>query len=135
VPHGARIFALADLECLGRPYLSRLDHVESLAIVRREAFVNGQWEMAGAQLLRITYPEAPGFVGDPTQVLRPGRCRQPGSYTYPAVLGQFPRRAFDYLWLINFVPARRPHDDPGLIPVWQGPRGALYRIRKIPTAG
>lgn len=135
VPRGARIFALADLPCISRPYLSRLDHVESLAIVRREAFVNGQWDMAGAQLLRVTYPEANGFAEDPTQVLRPGHCRQPGSYTYPAVLRQFPRAAFDYLWLINFVPSRRPQDDAGLIPVWQGPRGALYRIRKTPKAG
>jgi len=135
VPRNARIFALADLECLNTPHWVRLDHIESLAIVRRDAFVNGQWQMAGAQLLRITYPEAGDFVGDPTQVLRPGLCRQPGSYTYPEVLKQFPRPAFDYLWLINFVPARRPQNDPDLIPVWQGPRGALYRIRKTPTAG
>lgn len=135
VPRGARIFALADLPCISRPHLSRLDHVESMAIVRREAFVNGQWDMAGAQLLRITYPKAPGFVEDPTQIIRPGRCRQPGSYTYPAVLGQFPRDAFDYLWLINFVPSRRPPVDSGLIPVWESARGALYRIRKTPTAG
>lgn len=135
VPRGARLFALADLPCISRPHLSRLDHIESMAIVRREAFVNGQWEMAGAQLLRIVYAKAPGFVGDPTQIIRPGPCRQPGSYTYPAVLGLFPRQAFDYLWLINFEPSRRPPLDSGLIPVWQGQRGALYRIRKTPTAG
>jgi hypothetical protein len=135
VPRGARIFALSDLTCIGRPYLSRLDHVEALAIVRREAFVNGQWDMAGAQLLRINYSEAQGFEEDPTQIIRPGRCRQPGSYTYPAVLTQFPRQAFDYLWLINFVPSRRPQNDPGLIPVWQGSRGALSTLRKTPLAG
>jgi NADH:ubiquinone oxidoreductase subunit K len=135
VPKGARIYALTDLECLGKPYSTRLDHIEAMAIVRRQAFVNGQWTMAGAQLLRVDFPDAPAFAQDPTQILRPGNCRQPGSYTYPAVLKQFPRAAFDYLWLINFVPDRRPKGDPGLLPVWQGPRGALYRISRTPSAG
>ena len=47
----------------------------------------------------------------------------------------FPREAFDYVWLINFAPDLRPNNDSGLVAVWQGPRGALYRIRKTPTAG
>jgi hypothetical protein len=135
VPRNARIFALADLTCLDVPHWTRLDHIEALAIVRRDAFVNGQWAVAGAQLLTIDFPAAPKFAQDPTQVLRPGPCRQPGSYTYPAVLGEFPRAAFDYLWLINFVPSRLPQADPGLTLVWQGARGALYRIRKTPITG
>jgi len=97
--------------------------------------VNGQFDMAGAQLLRIRYRAAPGFDADPSQILRPGRCRQIKSYVYPDVLQQFPRKAFDYLWLMNFIPERRPQNDPGLVPVWQGPRGALYRIRQTPIAG
>jgi hypothetical protein len=135
LPRGARVFALADLECIGHPNSPRLDHMEAMGIVRREAFTNGQWTMAGAQLLRVDFPGASGFSGDPSQILRPGRCRQPNSFTYPAVLGQFPRAAFDYLWLINFTPERRPAHDAGLVPVWQGPRGALYRIRRTPSGG
>jgi len=135
VPKNARIYALTDLTCLSKPYWTRLDHIEALAIVRREAFVNGQWAMAGAQLLTVHYPDAPKFATDPTQIIRPGPCKQPGSYTYPAVIQQFPRHAFDYLWLINFAPQRWPHGDPGLIRVWEGAKGVLYKIRKTPTGG
>jgi len=135
IPRYSRVFALSNLTCLSVPHWPRLDHIEAFAIIRREAFVNGQWTMAGAQLLTIDYPAARGFDGDPTQVLRPGRCRQPGSYTYPSVIGLFPRKAFDYLWLINFAPAHRPPYDPGLELIWDGPRAALYRIRKTPIGG
>ena len=104
-------------------------------MVRRESFSNGQWSMAGAQLLRVHFPGAPGFSGDPSQILRPERCRPKALNVYPEVLGKFPREAFDYVWLINFAPDLRPNNDSGLVAVWQGPRGALYRIRKTPTAG
>ena len=53
----------------------RLEHLGAMAIVRREAFVNGQWTMAGAQLLSIKYAPAKGYAEDPTQVMRPKRCR------------------------------------------------------------
>lgn len=135
MPRGARVFQLVDLHCVSAPYSTRMDHLGSIAISRRDIFINGQFAMAGAQLLTIDYPAARGFVEDPSQIIRPGRCRQIESFVYPDVLHQFPRRAFDYLWLMNFVPARRPQGDPGLIPVWEGPRGALYRIRQTPTAG
>ena len=104
-------------------------------MVRREAFSNGQWAMAGAQLLRIDFPGAEGYADDPSQILRPGLCNQPGSHRYPAVLAEFPRDRFDYLWLINFAPELRPQGDPGLRSVWQGPMGALYRISRTPSAG
>jgi hypothetical protein len=135
VKRGSRLFAVSNLTCLSTPYRNRLDHIEAFAIIRKQAFVNGQWAMAGAQLLRVDYPAAKGFSEDPTQVIRPGRCKQPGSYTYPAIIGLFPRKAFDYLWLINFVPEQRPDGDKGLAAIWENPRGVLYRIRQTPNAG
>ncbi len=135
LPRGARVFALADLPCLNTPYSNRFDHLEAMGIVRREAFTNGQWAMAGAQLLRIDYPAAAAFSQDPSQVIRPANCKQPNSNDYPAVLGEFTRSAFDYLWLINFPVDRQPRNDAGLVPVWRGSTGALYRIRRTPTAG
>ncbi len=129
VERGSRVLALTNLTCLGAPYWSRMDHIEAFAIIRREAFVNGQWTMAGAQLLRVDYPDAPRYAKDPTQVLRPGKCRQRGSHAWPEVQTQFPRKAFDYLWLINFKPEMLPVGDPGLAMIWRGTtRGALYRI-------
>jgi hypothetical protein len=127
LPVGSRVFALTNLTCLSTPYASRLDHIDGLAIVRRQAFTNGQWAMAGAQLLGVHYPAAAHFNTDPSQEIRPPHCRQRVSGLYPQILGHFPRAAFDYLWLINFTPDKRPHD-PHFVPVWEAPRGALYRI-------
>jgi hypothetical protein len=133
IPRGARVFSLVNLSCMSRPYANRMDHLSALAIGRREAFVNGQWEMPGAQLLRITYRVPGGLGGDPSQIVRPPHCRQRGTSHYPQVLAQLPRGAFDYLWLIDF-PANEWPRDPGFEPVWTTTRGALYRMvpdRKI----
>jgi hypothetical protein len=134
VPRGSRIFVLVDLPCLSRWDATRMDHLGSMAIVRREAFVNGQWSMAGAQLLTIKYAPATGFAEDPTQVLRPPWCRARGARTLESSLAHFPRDAFDFLWMIDARPERWPHQ-PDLVQIWHGPRsGALYRVVGSATA-
>ena len=128
VPRGARMFVLVDLPCLSRWDPTRMDHLGAMAIVRREAFVNGQWSMPGAQLLRIKYAPAKGFAEDPTQILRPVWCRARNSRTLENSIAHFPRAAFDFVWLIDARPDRWPHE-PDLVQVWHGPRsGALYRV-------
>ena len=125
----SRVFALVDLPCLSRWESPRLEHLGAMAIVRREAFVNGQWTMPGAQLLSIRYAPAKGYAEDPTQVMRPKRCRAPRARSIESSIALFPRQAFDYLWLINTAPDHWPGNDPTLKMVWNGgERGALYRI-------
>ncbi|MHA3793197.1 hypothetical protein [Sphingomonas sp. YL-JM2C] len=131
VDRNARVFALVDLPCLSRWESPRLEHLGAMAIVRREAFVNGQWTMAGAQLLSITYAPAKGYAEDPTQVMRPRRCRAPRSRSIESSIALFPREAFDYLWLINAPRDRWPINDPSLKLIWNGgERGALYSIQE-----
>jgi len=85
--------------------------------------------MPGAQLLSIRYAPAKGYAEDPTQVMRPRRCRVWNARTIESSIALFPRYAFDYLWLINTPPDRWPADDPSLKLIWSGPeRGALYKI-------
>lgn len=128
VPQHSRVFVLVDLPCLSRWDATRMDHLGAMAIVRREAFVNGQWSMPGAQLLTIRYAPAKGFAEDPTQILRPVWCRAPGSRSLESSLAHFPRNAFDFLWLVDARPERWPHE-PDLVQVWHGPKaGALYRV-------
>lgn len=128
VPRGSRIFVLVDLPCLSRWDATRMDHLGAMAIVRREAFVNGQWSMPGAQLLRIKYAPAKGFAEDPTQILRPSWCSAPRSRSLENSIAHFPRDAFDFVWLIDARPDRWPRE-PDLVQVWRGPRsGALYRV-------
>jgi len=125
----SRVFALVDLPCLSRWESPRLEHLGAMAIVRREAFVNGQWTMPGAQLLSIRYAPAKGYAEDPTQVMRPKRCRAARARSIESSIALFPRQAFDYLWLINTAPDHWPANDPTLKMVWNGgDLGALYRI-------
>jgi hypothetical protein len=132
IPKGSRVFVEVSLQCLGNWTTTRQDHLGAMAIVRRDAFVNGQWTAAGAQLLTIRYAPARGYAEDPTQILRPWRCRQYKAKTYPAALNALPRDAFDYVWLIS-MPRERWNSFPGLQPVWTGGRsGILYRV--LPSA-
>ncbi len=129
VEHGSRVFALVNLPCLSRWESPRLEHLGAMAIVRREAFVNGQWTMPGAQLLSIKYAPAKGYAEDPTQVMRPRRCRAPRARSIESSVALFPRAAFDYLWLINTPADHWPANDPTLKMIWNGGElGALYRI-------
>ena len=128
----SRVFLLASLPCLSDWTTSRMDHLGAMAIVRRDAFTNGQWAAPGAQLVRIRYAPARGFAEDPTEILRPFSCRQYQAKTYPAALNELPRDAFDYVWLID-MPRARWNSFPGLVPVWTGGRsGILYRV--VPAA-
>lgn len=129
IPRGSRVLVLIDLPCTGRWSYSRMDHLGSIAIERREAFVNGEWSMAGAQLLTIRNKAAGRFAGDPTQLLRPLHCRRHGEPALEDTLDNFPRNGFDYLWMVD-----RPPEGwvtrPDLAPVWHGARGILYRVVK-----
>jgi hypothetical protein len=129
VARGSRLFVLVDLPCLGMWESPRMEHLGAIAIERREAFVNGQWTMPGAQLLSIKYKAAKGYSEDPTQVMRPRRCRARTARSIESSIALFPRQAFDYLWLIDATRDHWPANDPSLKLVWNGgERGALYRI-------
>ncbi len=129
IERGSRVFALVNLPCLSRWESPRLEHLGAMAIVRRDAFVNGQWTMPGAQLLSIKYAPAKGYAEDPTQVMRPRHCRHPRARSIESSLALFPRHAFDYVWLINTPPIHWPGSDPTLRMIWNGGElGALYRI-------
>lgn len=126
---GSRVFVLVDLPCLSRWESPRMEHLGAMAIVRKQAFVNGQWTMAGAQLLSIKYAPAKGYAEDPTQVMRPKHCRAWNARSIESSIALFPRQAFDYLWLIDATPDHWPGNDPSLKMVWNGgTRGALYRV-------
>lgn len=141
VAPGSRVFVEVALPCLARWETTRMDHLGSMAIVRRGAFVNGQWDDPGAQLLSIRYAPAKGYAEDPTQQLRPNGCRPHKAMGYPDGINRLPRDAFDYVWLID-MPREHWNSFPGLRPIWVGgDRGILYRVlpgakvSETPTSG
>lgn len=131
VPAGASIVTLTPLTCRETASdwrLPRLDHLDGLAIVRREAFVNSQWEIPGGQLLGALRARGTDFNSDPSQVITPeSDCD--GS-VWPGLrqsVAAIPRDRFDYLWLIGFDMAQAPKM-PGAETLYADEDSALYRL-------
>jgi len=127
VPHGARLVSFSGRECVEPWAMTRLLHLPAMAVVRKHAFSNDQWTMAGAQLLTVRYKPGFPFIRDATQVVTARRCRREVWRTMNEALAFFPRDAFDYVWLIS----PPPYDASltyGLQPVWRDGSSVLYRV-------
>jgi hypothetical protein len=127
LPRGARVVAFTGVSCGRQWQTSRLEHLPGLAVVRREAFSNDQWVMAGAQLLTVRYPAGGGFVADPSQMVIAEVCPGKPWRTLDEALRRIPRDAFDYVWLIA-PPRHNPSGLRGMTPVWRDGTSVLYRI-------
>jgi hypothetical protein len=97
----------------------------AIATVRREAYTNDHWPMAGSTLMRVRYPAAGWFQRDPSQIVRDPGCRHEG-WSTQAALKNLPRQAFDYLWLIDMRPIPRDWV-AGWDVVWAGEGSILLR--------
>ena len=134
VPRGARIAFLVGRSCETDWRQERKTHLGSLAIPRRSAFVNDQYPLPDAQLLRVRYEAAGRFTGDPSQMVVADDCRRPDWATLGDALRGLPRDAFDYVWLID-APQSRRADFSGLIPVWRNGDSTLFRISRAAPRG
>ncbi len=130
IPRGSRVFVLVTLPCESAWSSHRIDHLGLMAIVRRDAFANGIWDMPSSQLT-VHRPDAGGFVYAGSQTLFPARCRYEAQYDLPHALAAMPRAAFDFVWLID-TPRTAWPNDRGLYRTWSGERGALYMIVHTP---
>ncbi|MFM7028171.1 MAG: hypothetical protein ACKOXK_05795 [Chakrabartia sp.] len=126
LPAGARVVALVGKPCAPEWAVHRLDHLPSLAIIRRHAFVNDQWQAAGAQLISVRYRATAPFLADPSQFVVEPRCERPERRAFGRAIALIPRDAVDYVWVIQQPDA--PADMTGLVPVWRAGRSALYRV-------
>jgi hypothetical protein len=98
-----------------------------MLLVRKFAYTNDQWSMAGAQQLTTRYYAARGFAHDPSQIVTDRRCRGEWWRPISMALEKLPRDAFDYVWLLQ-----PPRYDPALVrgmtPVWRNGSSVLFRI-------
>ncbi len=137
VPRGAAVVTLAGEYCNERWEMPRHTHLGSFVVIRREGFSNDQWQAAGAQLLRIHYPQAGYFVDDRSTFLYSDECirrtedrtDEPMVYDHSpkSALRIIPRDAFDYVWMID-PPDYKMRARPGLKPIWRTSRAVLYKI-------
>jgi hypothetical protein len=129
VPRGAKVASFVGESCNKAWFMHRLYHLPGIAIVRREAFTNDQWVMAGAQLLRIRYREAWPFLSDPSQVVTLHKCPREPYRSIDGALARLPRAAFDYVWLIH-TPPHDPRLTAAFRPVWRSGSSVLYRVER-----
>jgi hypothetical protein len=129
VPRGASIAMLTrGSTCEGWRY-ERLAHLDSLAIVRKEAFVNSQWETPGAQLLVSLGARGSAFNADPSQYVDAAPvCDGAIGATLASKIRQIPRERFDYVWLLGFD-TRHLDVGPDLSRVYSDDRTALYKLK------
>jgi len=138
VPVGARLVSFVGRPCRTQWGTNKMEHLPALAIVRRHAFSNDQWEMAGAQLMASVYPEGSRIVRhfgrDPSQMVTEPTCKSQIWHTLNWSLANLPRDKFDYVWIIDPPPydAQLLH---GMTKIWAGGSNALYRIGDRGAAG
>ena len=134
VPWGARLVTFVGRPCIEEWAMSRRLHLPAMAIVRRHAFSNDQWTMAGAQLLQVRYRAGWPYIRDPTEVVTSRRCPREVWRTLDTSLATFPRDGFDYVWIMD-PPDYDQSLTLGLSEVWRDGRSVLYRVdRPQPAA-
>jgi hypothetical protein len=130
VPRGASIAVLTRPPTCERWRAPRVAHLGSLAIVRRDAFVNSQWDASGGQqLLTPLHARGTAFNADPSQYIEiaPGDCDGDLSAALAQRIAQIPRDRFGYVWLLD-VDASHLAVMPGLRRLYQDDRSALYQF-------
>ena len=134
VPIGARLVSFVGETCYDEWTMTRLQHLPGLALERRIAYTNDQWSMPGAQLLTTRYRAAVPFAHDPSEIVTGTKCPREWWRPISVSLVRFPRKAFDYVWLIR-PPAYDKHLEDGLNVVWTNGRSTLFKVNHaVPAA-
>lgn len=127
IPVGAHLATFAVQSCDGGWAPPLLWHVGSMALVRRNAIVNDQWEFPGMNLLEIRNPAAGYFARDPSQMAQPDHCKKPYYPQLTEVLRHLRRDAFTYVWVVGELPAQMP-EFADLRPLPHRGAGVLYKV-------
>ena len=131
VPPGSRIATFACLEGCASDDSWRIngyDHLASLAIPRRRAFVNNEWDVSGNGLVPI-YNRGRGYNDVSSVTVVPNySLLRPKYWTVEQRLAGLPRDRFDFVWVFN-----QPFDErafPWLKALYRGPAGVLFSIER-----
>ena len=143
IDRGARVLTLTGEMCPREWELPRYLHLGSFVILRRHGFSNDQWQTRGAQLITVKYTDAKPFDADPSMFVYTRECikkamelskdKQPAGRTIDEAFKDFPRKAFDYVWLLKPPGAFNPPTDLSLL--WQGKDSSLYRVVDASSSG
>lgn len=133
VPRGSRLLTFVGAACDQPWRMARTVHLPGMAIVRRAAFSNDQFDLGSTALLSVTAPGLAGFAADPSQIVMERPCPQsPEFRTFDQAMRQFPHDRFDYLWLIDPPPSAPPRDST-LQLIWTDGNDRLFKL--VPSTG
>jgi hypothetical protein len=127
IPEGARVIAFVQVHCRQPWAMSRIEHLPAIALVRKHAYSNDQWQMPGGQLLSSRLLGGGGWRYDPAQQVTKEACSGEYWRTIDEAMRGFPRQVFDYVWLIE-PPEFDPSLARGLTPIWRSGASVLYRV-------
>lgn len=129
VPRGSRIEAMVLTNgCHAGWQKTAYPHLPALAIVRRDAFVNAEWPIVGAPLLRVTYPVADVLRYDPSQMIDAFDCAgRPTTAAIAKRLALLGPQTFDFVWMLDTH--GRTDLWPGHTPLYRDASSTLYRMR------
>jgi len=127
IPRGAAVLVIVNEPCGATWSSDRLEHVDGIAIAKRDIFDNGQWTIAGQQLIAARHPAAGDYRADPSQLAYPPSC-EPDTITLPEAIRDFDRHTFDYVWTMDF--ASKPSLAPDVRRIWQNEVSTLYRVER-----
>ena len=131
VPTGSRVAFFVVSPCGIDWAVPVLDHIGSMAIVRRNAFVNDQWQGRGHNPLAVHHPAAGAFIAIPSQTVKPEGCDTLVGPTLAESLAALPRAGFSHVWIVGDDGAATPVPaDLAALPI-RG-KGRLYAIRPAP---
>lgn len=125
IPRGAAVAVLAQNNCGDTWWNNRYSHLAGIGIARRDIFENGQWTLAGQQLLRHRYPDAGSVASDPSQIINPLDCEFRPS-DQDDVLQKLDRAMFTHVWSIGLPP--RQALAPDVHQIWTNGVSTIYAI-------
>ena len=127
VPPGTRIHAIVlQDECHAPWRATAYNHLAALAIGRRQALVNTEWELPGAALLKVRR-RIPGLSNDPSQMVTGYDCAGPVAGPLAARLHVLSPADWDFVWILQTKGRDRW---PGRAPAYRSGQGALYPLRR-----
>jgi hypothetical protein len=130
VPRGSRLLVVNRVSCTMPQW--KIDyfywHLSDMAVVRRDAFVNSMWLVAGAESLDIIYNRDTAFHADPSQFIADDGCTDYPK-TMTETLKAFPRDRFDFVWMLR-LEGTRPAMPADLKLLYEDQQTALFRIKR-----
>jgi hypothetical protein len=132
IKNGSRVLTFTLQECAQDWKINySYNHLDSMLVVYKNAFTNGQWKILGAQPLSPIYNQDTLFGSDPSQYIRGKSCGLIGRMSFQKSINNFPRSRFDYVWILSneliTMPMPMPSD---LKQLYKDKHTSLYAIQQ-----